>query len=217
MIFIWGKRIDPSLLSIYFEQHISPERLLFFDIETTGLGFTKTNFIFLIGLGTIKEGNFFIKQFVIPEKGREEETYKAITEEIKDKKVIFTYNGERFDIPLLIKRLKMHGKLEYIEKLSKLYHIDLLKLARGYWKKKIGSCSLGNVEKRVLNIFRNDDLPGFLVPTYFDLFLRERDMKYLDKILKHNRQDILSLYYILENIIKEDITHGKKRISLSTD
>ncbi len=216
MIFLWEEKIDPIFISHYFKG-INIEKLLFFDIETTGLNFTKSNLIFLLGLGYIFEDKFLIKQFILEEEEKEVDIYNLLHKEFETIEVLFTYNGEKFDIPLLINRLKMYNKEEIIESINKLSHIDLLKFARKLWKPKIGSCSLGNVEKKVLNIHREDDLPGFMVPSFFKIYLREKNLKYLKKIMEHNRQDILSLYYILEHIIREDIKNGKKRISISAN
>lgn len=203
MIFLWERNIDPYLLKNYFKNDLG--KLLFFDIETTGLGFTKSNIIFLVGTGIIINNKFLIKQFVLANREEEFEMYKSVIKEFRDKKIIITYNGEKFDLPLFTKRLSIHNKKEYIKIINSKEHIDLLKIVRRKWRKTIGNCSLGNVEKKLLNIHREEDLPGFLVPSFFKLYLQENDILYLNKILKHNRQDILSLYYLLENIIREDL------------
>ncbi len=217
MIFLWEDEISTQLLDLYFDKDIDLNKFLFFDIETTGLALTKSNFIFLIGIGFIVNKRFFIKQFVINDEGLEKDIYEKICDEVINREFIFTYNGEKFDLPLFLNRLKMQRKDNFINEIKKRYHIDLLKITRRLWKKKIGSCSLKNVEEKVLKIEREDDLPGFMVPIYFDLYLKEKNMHYLEKILKHNRQDIISLYYLLENIIKEDLAYGKRTIQFSTN
>ncbi len=217
MIFLWEDKIETEFLDMYFKKDIDLNKFLFFDIETTGLALTKSNFIFLIGVGYIIDKKFLVKQFVIADKDYEKDMYKKIFDEIITKELIFTYNGEKFDLPLFLNRLKMQREEKFIEEIKKRHHIDLLKIARRSWKKKIGSCSLKNVEEKILRIERKDDLPGFMVPVYFDLYTKKNDITYLKKILKHNRQDIVSLYYILENILKEDLAYGKRSISFSSD
>ncbi len=210
MIYLWEKKVNLDILKYYFENYAHPEEFLFFDIETTDLAFTKSNLIFLIGIGYLMKDKFFIKQFILEDKEEEIDIYNLVLGEIKHLRVLFTYNGEKFDIPLLINRLKMYNLEEHINVIKSFIHIDLLKISRKLWKSQIKSCTLGNVEKRILKIERKEDLPGFLVPSFYERFIKQRDMKYLNKILEHNKQDILSLYYILENIIREDLVNDRK-------
>src|SRR5690606_72442 len=61
------------------------------------------------------------------------------------------------------------------------------------WKGKLESVKLSMVEKEVLGIKREDDIPGFLAPMiYFD-FVETKNVDGIMKIMEHNEEDVLSL------------------------
>jgi hypothetical protein len=49
------------------------------------------------------------------------------------------------------------------------------------------------VERHVLGIVREDDIPGALIPSVYFEYLRRRVIGPLPRVFEHNRQDILSL------------------------
>ena len=57
----------------------------------------------------------------------------------------------------------------------------------------MGSCRLCRLEEELLGISREDDLPGALVPQTYFQYLKDRRFEPLERILLHNRQDIVSL------------------------
>jgi uncharacterized protein YprB with RNaseH-like and TPR domain len=74
---------------------------------------------------------------------------------------LVTYNGRCFDIPLLITRFISNRRRD---RLARLPHLDLLYPVRQLWKLKYGDCSLANIEKQVLGVRREGDIPGEEIP-----------------------------------------------------
>ncbi|MFN2187682.1 MAG: ribonuclease H-like domain-containing protein, partial [Candidatus Promineifilaceae bacterium] len=70
----------------------------------------------------------------------------------------------------------------------------LLPLSRRLWKKRIGSCSLNSLEKRVLGLRRSEeDVPGWMIPGMYMDYLRTGDATDLLRVFYHNRIDMLSM------------------------
>src|SRR5207253_7841323 len=88
-----------------------------------------------------------------------------LQEELRNAEGIATYNGSRFDLPLLRTRwvmARMPGELQHPT------HVDLLTLTRSLYRQRLASCALRVVEDRVLGFDREEDLSGSLVPdSYF--------------------------------------------------
>src|SRR5262249_12580448 len=72
-----------------------------------------------------------------------------------------TYNGSRFDLPLLRTRwvmARMPGELEHPA------HLDLLTLTRSLLRQRLEHCTLRLVEEHLLGFERERDVAGALVP-----------------------------------------------------
>ena len=75
-------------------------------------------------------------------------------------------------------------------------------------KRRMGDCSLGNVEQELFGFFRDDDIPGYLIPSvYFDWLGGER-LDDMEAVMEHNRWDIFSLYFLVRLIERVFRTEG---------
>jgi len=79
-------------------------------------------------------------------------------------------------------------------------HLDLLFPTRRLWKRRIGDCSLSNIERKILHISRNGDIPGYLIPHVYFRYLQDKDARPLKPIFSHNLQDIISLAILTAKI-----------------
>ncbi len=171
-------------------------RLKFFDTETTGLGGTGT-VPFLNGVGSFIENGFEIRQYIIPDYSDETAMLEDLSSEFNESTSIVSYNGAAFDLPILRDRLILNRVAKEIKHDK---HIDLLHSVRRLYKRRLGDCSLGNVEREILSFYREDDIPGYLVPSvYFD-WLNEERLKNMEAVMEHNRLDILSLAFLIGQI-----------------
>lgn len=184
---IWNRRGISHPLSAHGFQ---AEDLFFFDIETTGLGTGVGNNIFLLGYASFSDGQFILKQHILPHPGAEIPLYHSFLENVNYKTLV-TYNGKSFDWPQVKTRHTLVR--EHVPKLPAFGHFDLFHAAKRLWKHKLDRLKLAVVEKEILGVKRVDDIPGFLAPMiYFD-FAESKQPEGMLGILKHNEIDILSL------------------------
>lgn len=131
--------------------------------------------------------------------------------------VLCTFNGRTFDAPLLTSRFLMnriaHPNLPNI-------HADVLFPARRVWKLRLKKCTLGHLEEQLLHVAREDDLPGALVPQTYFQYLKDGDFAPLEKVLEHNKQDVVSLAQLLfflcrQVAMPEAVADGEDLFSLA--
>jgi hypothetical protein len=117
----------------------------------------------------------------------------ALAPVIERAEALVTFNGGGFDLPLLETRFVLARRRWP----GMLPHLDLLRPARRVWATSLEDCRLGTLERRVLGLARESDVPGGLIPTlYFD-WLRLRRGAPLARVFAHNRDDVLSLAALL--------------------
>ena len=173
--------------------------LVLVDAETTGLSAATGTVAFLIGLGIIRDEKLEVYQFFLPDYADEPAMLDAIAEIVEDRKIVVSFNGKCFDLPLLETRFAMH-KMQ--TPFREMFHIDLLHSCRRYWKGRFEDTTLQTLERELLGVFRHNDTPGHLIPQlYFD-YLRHGRSEPLAGVLLHNRLDIVTLLFLA------DVVHG---------
>lgn len=200
--FLDAEQYFPGNANIYTPKadNISINQTLFFDTETTGLAGGAGTYIFLIGLGFFSGQEFCVRQYFMSDYNEEEAFLWAINQLFaQDFKMLVSYNGKCYDFPLMQTRFIM-TRLPL--QLNDDYHLDLLFPTRRLWKRRLQDCSLSNIESKILNISRDGDIPGYLIPHIYFRYLQNRDARPLKPIFAHNLQDILSLVVLMTKIGK---------------
>jgi hypothetical protein len=171
-----------------------PARWAFLDTETTGLAGGAGTYAFLVGVGSIEPAGFRLRQFFMRDYGEEASQLCRLAEYLERFDVLVTYNGKSYDQPLLETRFRMvRAQTGRLRPFDRMEHLDLLFGARRLWKLRLESCRLVELERRILGVEREGDLPGEMIPyCYFD-FLRTQEAFRVVPILHHNAIDILSL------------------------
>jgi uncharacterized protein YprB with RNaseH-like and TPR domain len=182
-------------------------RILYLDLETTGLSGGAGTVAFLVGCALSREdGSFTIRQYVLPSFAAEKALIAAVSEWARaEAAVLVTYNGRTFDVPVMETRWAFHRLRSPWDELP---HLDMLHVARRLWSKKHGrdplrspwdepaddgGCRLVTLERVLFEVERVGDVSGFEIPgRYFD-FVRRGDWAVLEPVLHHNRLDLLSL------------------------
>lgn len=172
-----------------------PERLSFgyLDTETTGLSGGAGTQVFAAAFCRPSPDGLLLSQYFLGRPASEAAFLSALQAELREVDGIATYNGARFDLPLLRSRwvmARLPGALEHPQ------HVDLLTLTRALLRQRLASCTLHAVEQGILGLERDDDLPGALVPEAWFGYLRWGWSPTLEAALAHNRQDVLSLYQL---------------------
>jgi hypothetical protein len=167
-------------------------RAAFVDAETTGLAGGTGTYAFLVGLGTFEDGSFRLRQFFLAHLGGEAAMLAAVSDVLASRRAIVSFNGRRFDLPLLETRFT----LSRIPPMGLgLPHLDLLYPARRLFRRRLSSCRLTYLEEALLGVQRGDDLPSWMIPSlYFDY------VQPLSAVFRHNALDILSLVALLAHL-----------------
>jgi len=179
------RRSDPLLLEAC--RFHAPEDFLFLDIETLGL-FSRP--LILIGLARARGGSITISQYLLRSVDEEEAALTSVLPELEtESTVLVTFNGRAFDLPYIRERLGYYGILADLD----MPHVDVLHFARRRWGETLSSCRLSALEAEILGLARENDLPGALVPEFYDTYQRTGNPGPLIPIVEHNRQDLVSL------------------------
>ena len=167
-----------------------PTTWAFLDTETTGLAGGSGTCAFLIGVGSIDEEGFRVRQFFMRDYCEEPSMLHSLSAYLARFDVLVTYNGRSFDQPLLETRYTMSRARHPFGSMS---HLDLLYGARRLFRLRLESCRLVNLEYQILGLEREADVPGELIPYYYFEYLRSRHAFRLIPIFHHNVLDIVSL------------------------
>lgn len=167
---------------------LSSGRLRFFDLETTGLSGGSGTVAFLAAVGRIEAGELLVSQLFLEDYPGEPAWLDALLRALPEGSVVTTYNGRAFDLPLLRTRLVMNGMVP-----PAFAEIDALFAARRLWKRVHGGASLGLLERRVLDVERDLDVPGSMIPDIWFSYLREGDHPLMAAAMAHNAEDVSSL------------------------
>lgn len=201
--------IPAAPLSLAFarrpDEDVDPADLLFFDTETTGLAGGTGTRAFMIGAADfhddVRQGpGLRVRQLLISTLGAESAMLEAFAGWLEPTSVLSSFNGRSYDAPLLKTRYRLARRAE---PLSALAHIDLLHPARRRWKGLWENCRLGTIERNVLGIERNDDLPGSQAPGAWLDYLRGGSSELLHRVAAHNHQDVVTLALLLQQLVSD--------------
>ena len=180
------------------EASIQLQDILFMDTETTGLSGGTGTMAFLVGLGYFSITGFNVDQFFLVDPIDEMGLLSTLSNQVRKFKLMISFNGTSFDMPLLKTRFLLN---RMNSPLSDLAHLDLLYLSRKIWGLHLQSLKLRDLENEILGFTREgDEVPGWMVPqVYFD-FVRSRDARLLKGVIYHNCMDVLSLAFIFSYV-----------------
>lgn len=171
-----------------------PRRVLFFDTETTGLAGGAGTRAFMIGAAHWEGTDIVVRQLVIATLAAEPAMLAEFARWLTPDTVLASYNGKSYDAPLLRTRYRLARQGN---PLAGLEHVDLLYPSRRRYRGRFENCRLVTIERRVLGIVREDDLPGSEAPAAWLAYLRGGSAAKLRRVGEHNHQDVLSLARLL--------------------
>ncbi len=171
---------------------------LFLDTETTGLAGGTGTYAFLVGTGRLTATQLVTKQFLMRDYNEELALLYLLDQELQKTDTTISFNGKTFDLPLLqtrftISRLGFRGTHNH-------HHLDLLHMSRKLWRLRLESCSLNSLERNILGVARNNDIPGFEIPRRYFEFLQTGRGELLQDILHHNVIDLISMVTLIYHL-----------------
>lgn len=188
------------------------EDLLFLDIETLGLYDSP---IIIVGIGFFKNKRYHIREFF----ARDLEEEIAICEHLRTKilpsfKSFITYNGKSFDIPYIANRFLYYfdenpmisdDDVPYEKSNTKYHHIDLYHNCRRKFKGMFDKYTLTNMEVKLLNWKRDNELPSSLVGMCYKRYMDnpQRYIGLIKECIDHNYFDVYSMPLILKQLLNQ--------------
>lgn len=173
-----------------------PEDLLFFDTETLGLGNAG---VFLIGCLVLADGELAVEQFFAQDYSEEAAILRAFAGRAAARGVLVSFNGRSFDMPLLSCRAGM-WQVD-MAGAEGMHHLDLLYECRRRWAGTLPDCRLQTVEAALSGRAREDDVPGWQIPSVYHEFVACGDARPLGPILRHNVLDLVAMAEILVELV----------------
>jgi uncharacterized protein YprB with RNaseH-like and TPR domain len=180
------------------DSHVDPRALLFFDTETTGLAGGTGTRAFMIGAADWVDGGLRVRQLLISTMAAETAMLREFATWLTPVTVLASYNGRSYDAPLLKTRYRL-ARLP--DPLHALDHIDLLHPTRRRYRGRWENCRLATIERELLRIVREDDLPGSQAPMAWLGFLRGGASTLLHRVAAHNHQDVVTLARLLLRLV----------------
>jgi uncharacterized protein YprB with RNaseH-like and TPR domain len=170
------------------------EHLLHFDTETTGLAGGTGTRAFMIGAADWFGGRLRVRQLYLTSMAAETAMLSEFSRWIHADTVLVSYNGKSYDAPLLSTRYRL---ARLANPLTGLTHVDLLHPMRRRYKAVWENCRMQTAERKLLQIVREDDLPGSEAPRAWLTYLRGGSSTDLVRVAEHNLQDVRSLSGLL--------------------
>jgi len=187
-------------------EHVAARDLLFFDTETTGLAGGTGTRAFMIGAADWhvcpqRGEGLRIRQLLMSTMAAEDAMLATFARWLQPSTVFCSYNGRSYDAPLLKTRYRLARQRCPI---SALDHVDLLYPTRRRYRGTWENCKLSTIERQLLRVVREDDLPGSEAPGAWLRFLRGGDAVNLRRVADHNHQDVVTLALLLQRLVREE-------------
>jgi len=179
-------------LRVFLRRH--PSRILYLDIETTGLWSTP---LFLVGLMFMDEGKLMVHQLFAREYAEEAAVLEYLSEFIRGFDTLITFNGKSFDMRFIRDR----SRVNMVDFAWEGTHLDLLHEGRRRYRKKFENCRLITLEERVIGRLRSGDIPGHQIPDEYHYFVRTGNAWRLRSIFYHNGLDLITMAELLLDIL----------------
>ena len=175
-----------------------PYEIVFFDVETTGLGRGAGTYCFLVGIGRFEGETFRLRQYFMPDFGEEEALLELAARDFAASSGLVSFNGRQFDWPLLETRYTLWRRPPPHPGEP---HLDLLLPARRLWRSKLPSCALSALERDMLGVMRTEeDVPGYLIPELYSDYVSRGRTRPMANVFYHNATDLLSMVTLAARI-----------------
>lgn len=176
-------------------------RTVFFDTETTSLGGGVGTYVFLLGAGYFRGGEFVVEQYFLRDITEERALLDAINARLGSFDLAVSFHGKGFDAPRLKDRLAFHRMSLALPR----RHLDLCLVGRTLYRGAFGDCRLQTFERELVGFRRADDLPGAECPQAYFSHLRG-DSRLIPRVFEHNLYDVLTLPAVAARFASETLS-----------
>lgn len=192
---LWQRLPKSHPLLHYLAGFCQDQDFAIIDIETLGLSERP---IILLGIAKPTEDHVCTSQFLLRDIQDEPSAIWALVSQLAPNLSLITFNGKSFDIPYIKQRLAYYGLDASLDN----PHFDVLHFTRRALRHKLTDCKLETVEKYI-GIKRDINIPGALVPHFYDTYLRTKNVGPIVAIVEHNKQDLLTLGTLFSKLYEE--------------
>lgn len=191
-----GEREDCPLADL---RGIRPRELALLDTETGGLSSAP---VFLVGLilwECDEPTEALSVQMLARDYAEERAVLAATAQMLAHRRVLMTYNGRSFDMPMIRERMIYHGLGDCPEPPA---HIDLLHAIRARFRDELENCRLQTLERRLCGRSRLGDIDGAEIPDAWHDFVHTGDAGRIAQVLEHNRLDLITMLEVLPHFFR---------------
>lgn len=186
----------------------SPEKIIFLDIETTGLTAKNSN-LYIIGCAFFKDNMWQSIQWFAENYEEELSVLTAFFNFIKPFEFMIHYNGNRFDIPYIQQKCEQYS-LDF--NFDTLGGIDIYKRITPF--KNL--LNLPDLKQKTvedfLSVSREDEYSGReLISIYHNYVCGPNDTD-LNKLLLHNEEDLKGMLSVVSMLAYSDIFNRNIRV-----
>ena len=169
-------------------------RILFIDIETTGLSREHSN-LYLIGCAYFSGDGYHTVQWFADSPAEEPDIITAFTEYVSGTfTCLIHYNGNRFDIPYLRYKAMLFN---LPDPFGTLESIDIYTSVKPYKNLLMLPSLRQRCIEQFLNIYSDDPYTGRELINVYHSYVRSPSDKLLSPLLYHNTEDLKGMAYIL--------------------
>lgn len=185
---------DERILEIFSKTSV--ENMLFFDIETTGLSW-KDSMVFLIGILRKEMGTWRLEQWFLDDPSCERGLLERFFAAQDTDTFLVHYNGRQFDLPFLAGRCRALGLTDPWTHDGRdgadQKDLDLYQILRPC-RKVLGLDRLRLADlEAFLGHPRDAEISGRECASLYRKYALEKDPAQADRLLAHNRQDLLGM------------------------
>lgn len=209
-----------TLNSKQFKRFFDSDKISVFDIETTGL-YPKHDKIILIGFVHILSGSSEgeLVQLFADSPEEEKIILQEAIREMYDSDIMITYNGRSFDMPFLYARCRKFNVPS-----KNIFNLDLYQLVRNYstLKNVMGTLSQKSIETFMqIDHMRSDEISGGESVNLYKEYTGNQSSSFrsetlLNKILLHNKDDVLQLTRLISILKYFDLNIAVEKIGFTT-
>lgn len=186
------------------------EELAFVDLETCGFWGCP---IFLVGILLLEGGELVSRQILACDYPDEEEMLRASLRQLRERRLLVTFNGKSYDVPCFAERCAYFGVRTEIRRQA---HVDVLHASRRRWKGEWEDCRLQTLERRVTQLVRSGDIPSSEIPEVYHEFARTQRLGDLEAVLHHGRIDTITTARLFAALASDPPTPARSRKGSST-
>jgi uncharacterized protein len=192
---LWQRLPKSHPLLHYLASFCQDQDFAIIDIETMGLSERP---IILLGIAKPTKNHICTSQFLLRDIEDEPGAIWSLLSQLEPNSSLITFNGRSFDIPYIKQRLAYYGLDASLDN----PHFDVLHFTRRALRSKLTDCKLETVEKYI-GIKRDINIPGALVPHFYETYLKTKNPGPLVAIVEHNKQDLLTLGTLFSKLYEE--------------